>query len=98
MLTYNISSLKTHLSQVLKKTRRGEPALIVDRNQAIAKLSRIEPADLALTEDAHLSELLRRGIVLPPESKQPRSQTHTLIKTRMTSAVKILLKEREESR
>lgn len=48
-----ISQIKNRLSAYLKKVRAGEPVLIVDRNQPVARLERV-------TADSHPDQRLVR--------------------------------------
>jgi prevent-host-death family protein len=59
-----ISEIKNRLSAYLKKVRAGESILILDRNQPVARLERIEPSKHTV---ASLTRLAREGLVRPPK-------------------------------
>jgi prevent-host-death family protein len=58
-----ISQLKNHLSGYLKKVRAGQPLLVMDRDQPIARIEPIEPGSAADDRLARLEKagLIRRG-------------------------------------
>ncbi len=99
MFTINISSLKNQLSAVLKKVRRGEEVLVIDRNQPVARLSAYSLAASSQPSSAMIETLEKNGMVTAALKKMPsrKSLESNLVKTRGISAVKVLLKEREES-
>jgi prevent-host-death family protein len=53
-----ISETKNNLSALLDRVRAGESITILDRDRPIARLVPVRDAD-----DAHLTELARRGLV-----------------------------------
>ena len=53
-----ISETKNNLSALLDRVRAGESITIFDRDRPIARLVPVQDAD-----DAHLTELARRGLV-----------------------------------
>lgn len=55
-----ISQLKNHLSGFLKKVRAGQPLLVMDRDQPIARIEPIEPGS---AEDERLARLEKAGLV-----------------------------------
>lgn len=61
MKTTSISHLKNNLSALIDQVRAGNTILITDRNQPVAKLAPIEPADQ--TDDQRLDELERKGLI-----------------------------------
>jgi antitoxin (DNA-binding transcriptional repressor) of toxin-antitoxin stability system len=90
-----ISQLKDRLSAYLKKVRAGRSILIVDRDEPIARLERIEaggPSDdrLARLERAGLLRRARRPLDLDALRREsPRSRE---------SVLEALLKDRREGR
>lgn len=99
MLSYNISTLKNQLSAILKKVKRGEDVLIVDRSQPIAKISKVSQMSFLNDEATWIGELEAKGIADPCLSKLPSQKwlSSHQVQTKGISAVKILLQEREES-
>jgi antitoxin (DNA-binding transcriptional repressor) of toxin-antitoxin stability system len=90
-----ISQLKNHLSGYLKKVKAGQPLLVMDRNQPIARIERLEVGGEADDRIARLERagLIRRGVRpiddSSVEEKGPRSKR---------SVVDALLEERREGR
>lgn len=95
----NVSTLKNNLSKVLRKVRKGEAIIIVDRDEPIAKLTQITAQDESGDDELLMKDLERRGIVSVPKSRK-RMTAKELEKHRIKcsgSALEALLKEREES-
>lgn len=102
MFETNISTLKNELSAILRKVRKGEEVIILDRNQPVAKITRMTPAtDKPQNDEALMAELERRGIV-KRATKKPVSlewlQKNMVHLKSGASAVEALLKDREEAR
>ena len=99
MLTINISTLKNQLSAVLKKVKRGEEVLVMDRDHPVARLTAVGALGANQDEASLISNLEKRGIVVPAKKKmRPRKWIETrLVRVKGVSAVEALLKEREES-
>lgn len=102
MFETNISTLKNELSAILRKVRKGEEVIILDRNQPVAKITRMTPAtDKPQNDEALMIELERRGIV-KRATKKPVSlewlQKNMVRLKSGASAVEALLKDREEAR
>lgn len=98
MLTVNISTLKNQLSAFLKKVRKGEEILIMDRTQVIAKVSRVFNPSVHTNEEARITDLEQRGILRRASGKKLTRkwfEQHPPIPIK-GSAVEALLKEREE--
>ena len=55
-----ISALKSRLSAYLKKVKAGQSILILDRDQPVARLERVEPA---AHPDDRLARLERGGLL-----------------------------------
>ena len=90
-----ISQLKNRLSAYLKKVRAGATVLILDRDDPIARLERVEagarPADrIARLEKAGLVRRARRKLRLDRLSATPP--------TAQRSVLEALLEERREDR
>jgi len=97
MYSINISSLKNRLSEVLRKVKKGTEVLVLDRDLPVAKISAI--SGIALSGDQPLfDELERRGIIQRATKSLDKGwfKKNPLIKV-SKSAVKALLKEREEA-
>lgn len=60
MKTVNIARLKAELSKYLRLVQKGQPILVMDRNDPVAQLIPATPKD-------KLSELVERGLILPPK-------------------------------
>jgi prevent-host-death family protein len=91
-----ISQLKNSLSAYLKKVRGGQTVLILDRNEPIAVLERIEPSERPEGRLARLEQagVIRRSRTAHPlealaESKAPKTKE---------SVVEALIDERREGR
>ena len=58
-----ISQLKNSLSRYLRKVRAGASILVLDRDEPVARLERVEPGGAAADRAARLERagLLRRG-------------------------------------
>lgn len=100
MLTVNVSSLKNQLSSILKKVRGGEEVLVVDRHQPVARLTAISQVEVIGNEDLLLRDLEKRGIVLRATGKKRSRkwlESHIVKVAKGVSAVRALLKEREEA-
>lgn len=55
-----ISQLKNHLSAYLRKVRSGQPLLVMDRDEPVARIERIEAGSAT---DDRLARLERAGLV-----------------------------------
>jgi prevent-host-death family protein len=90
-----ISQLKNHLSGYLEKVKAGQPLLVMDRDQPVARIERVQAGGEA---DDRIGRLERAGLVRRAErsldpgalaGKAPRSKQ---------SVVAALLEERREGR
>jgi prevent-host-death family protein len=92
-----ISQLKNSLSAYLKKVRAGQTVLILDRDEPIAVLERVDNKSLA--DDERLSRLERAGLITRPKLSNPHDalRGYKPIKTRK-SVVDALIEERREGR
>ena len=91
MKSVNIAELKNRLSYYLRRVRRGEPILVRDRDQVIA---RIEPVNAPADEDERIASLIARGILTPGKAIDPEMFRHRPRTT--VDVVAALLKDREE--
>ncbi len=90
-----ISQLKNHLSAYLRKVRAGQALVVMDRDEPVARIERVEAGGVA---DGRLARLERAGLVrragrpLDPRvvaGKGPRART---------SVVQALIDERRGGR
>jgi prevent-host-death family protein len=90
-----ISQLKNHLSAYLRKVRAGQPLLVMDRDEPVARIERVEAGGAA---DDRLARLERAGLVrrasrpLDPDvvaGKGPKARK---------SVLQALIEERREGR
>ncbi|MBI4238678.1 MAG: type II toxin-antitoxin system prevent-host-death family antitoxin [Deltaproteobacteria bacterium] len=98
MSTINISSLKNQLSAVLRRVRRGEEVLVMDRDRPVARLSPARHHGVPGDDAAFLAELERRGVITPAARRRPTRQwiEQRILKGVKGGAVRALLAEREE--
>jgi prevent-host-death family protein len=61
-----VRELKNHLSAYLDRVRAGEDILVTERGRPIARLTSIDDAA------ARLAELVRQGVVRPPQRSRHR--------------------------
>lgn len=88
----SVSETKNHLSRLLEEVKRGESILILDRNKPVAT---IQPY-----RGAGLHELVRHGIVTPPQKKLDLAAFLRLKNPKLPvgfSGSAALVAEREES-
>jgi prevent-host-death family protein len=64
-----ISQLKNSLSAYLKKVRAGQTVLILDRNEPIAILERVNR--FSLTDDERLARLEQAGLIKRSKTSNP---------------------------
>ncbi len=65
MRTVGLKILKNKLSEYVRMVEAGETVLVTDRDRVVAELR--PPHERApLASDAHLAELVRRGLLAPP--------------------------------
>lgn len=101
MIQVNISTLKNQLSAILRKVRKGEEVLVMDRDRAIARLAAVRDSDLSSSDDQLLKDLERRGIIRRAEKPLPSAKwlRRNLIRLpKGVSVVQALLDERREAR
>jgi antitoxin (DNA-binding transcriptional repressor) of toxin-antitoxin stability system len=90
-----ISELKSGLSAYLKKVRAGQSVLILDRDQPIARLEPIEPAE---GEDDAVARLERAGLVRQGRAPVPLKLLKQEAPKARRSVGKALVDERRERR
>jgi prevent-host-death family protein len=96
----NVSTLKNNLSAILRQVKKGETVIVIDRDQPVAKLSRITAEDTAADGDLLLKELHRKGLARPPKSRKrvaTKDLSAQLIHCKK-SVVRALTQEREGAR
>ena len=90
-----ISQIKNQLSAYLKKVRAGETVLILDRDQPIARLDRVEGR--AHSEDK-LARLERDGLVRRSRQPVPMELLRAPAPKPKRSVLQALLQERSQGR
>lgn len=90
-----ISQLKNRLSAYLKKVRAGQSILILDRDQPVARLERVDSE--GRPED-RLARLERAGLLRRSTRSIPLKALHAPAARSKRSVVKALLEERQEGR
>ncbi|HYG66838.1 MAG TPA: type II toxin-antitoxin system prevent-host-death family antitoxin [Anaeromyxobacteraceae bacterium] len=90
-----ISELKNRLSAYLKKVRAGRSILIVDRDQPIAKLERIEAG---AEGDDRLARLERAGLVRRGSGRLDLAALRRAAPRSRTSVLDALVQDRREGR
>jgi len=90
-----ISQLKNSLSAYLKKVRAGQTVLILDRDQPIAVLERVDNKSLP---DERLARLEQAGLIKRSKTSRPLEamRGYAPIKAK-ASVVEALVEERRES-
>lgn len=89
-----ISQLKDRLSAYLKKVRAGRSILIVDRDEPVARLERIEPGG---AQDDRLGRLERAGLVRRGKGRIDAAELREAPRAR-ASVLAALLDDRREGR
>ena len=90
-----ISQLKNRLSAYLKKVRAGSSVLILDRDQPIARLERV---DAGARSDDRLSRLERSGILRRGRRPLNVDRLRADVPTAQGSILEALLDDRSEGR
>jgi antitoxin (DNA-binding transcriptional repressor) of toxin-antitoxin stability system len=90
-----ISEIKSRLSAYLKKVKAGHSILILDRNQPVARLERVEAA--AHPED-RVARLERAGLLRRATGQVSPATLRGPVPKPKRSVVEALLEERQESR
>lgn len=90
-----ISQLKNRLSAYLKKVRAGDSILILDRDEPIARIERVEPK--AHPED-RLTRLERSGLLRRSTDSLSLERLRTPVPRPERSVVEALVDERREAR
>ena len=88
-----ISDLKNQLSAYLAKVKAGSSVLILDRDQPVARLERVEPG---CPEDDRLARLERAGIVRRGTGEIPPELLRRRLPKAKRSLLSALLEERAE--
>ena len=90
-----ISELKNRLSAYLKEVQAGETILVLDRDQPVARIERVEA-------EAHpeglLGRLERAGLLHRGTGRMPMKLLRSAAPKSKKSVVKALLLDREEER
>lgn len=102
-MTSNIAELKDHLSQYLRRVRRGETIWVKDRDRIIAKIEPVHAADIDGDEAAWMAELVESGVAVAPTEKMTTEELEEFLSSpvklkKKVSGVAMLLEEREGGR
>lgn len=94
MTIASVSKLKTHLSDYLKKVKKGSELLITEHNKPVAKIVPFDPPA------AHVAELVQSGLARPPQSQGgfKKLGLPPALPKHQVSLLATLLAEREEGR
>jgi prevent-host-death family protein len=90
-----ISEIKNQLSAYIKKVRAGEPVLIVDRNQPVARLERVSTDT---HPDERLTRLERDGLLQRSNQSIPMEALKRTPPKAERSVLDALLEERRGTR
>jgi antitoxin (DNA-binding transcriptional repressor) of toxin-antitoxin stability system len=90
-----ISEIKSRLSAYLKKVKAGQAVLILDRDQPVARLERVEAA---AHPDDRLARLERKGLLRRATVPVSAAKRRGPAPTPKQSVVQALLEERREGR
>ena len=98
MKNANISDLRNHLSEYLRRVRKGEAVLICDRERPIARLEHVGAAGCDLPSYYH--EAVKSGFVRPPQKRDDALRTFAPPSTpkRPAGLVEALIAERRAGR
>jgi antitoxin (DNA-binding transcriptional repressor) of toxin-antitoxin stability system len=91
----SISQLKNHLSAYLKKVRAGRTVLIVDRDEPVARLERIEAGG---STDDRIGSLEKAGLLRRAGRKLDLEALRAEAPRARKSVLGALLEERREGR
>lgn len=95
MKTVKISDLKAHLSEHLRRVRRGEEVLVCDRDQPIA---RIVPCNAESFSEQE-RRLIARGVMSPPLKPRPANSSWPMPTGKVSDeAMKRVLREDRDDR
>ena len=90
-----ISQIKNQLSAYLRKVRAGETVLILDRDEPVARLEAISPAD---QPEQRATRLERNGLLRSPSQPMPLKTLRLSAPKSKRSVLEVLLEERREGR
>lgn len=90
-----ISELKNALSAYIKKVRAGRTVLVMDRDQAVARLERVDPTVLP---DDRVARLEREGLVTRARRSLDLAALRRPAPKPTGSVLAALLEERDEGR
>ena len=90
-----ISQLKNRLSAYLKKVRAGQTILVLDRDEPVARLERVEAGGAT---DDRLARLERAGLLRRGGGKPDIASLRAPAPRSRASVVDALLQERREGR
>lgn len=95
MVTVTTEELAKNLRQYLDKAQHGERVLVKEGSRALAVLSPVGGADVALDEDAILAQLAKEGtVVLPTRKIDPSAPRRPVVPSRGRSASEMVVEDR----
>lgn len=95
MIQATIAELKNRLSAYLRKVRAGETVLVLDRNEPVARIERVTPAE---QPDSRLARLSAAGLVESASRQLPLDVLRAKAPRSSASVLAALLDERREGR
>ncbi len=90
-----ISEIKNRLSAYLKKVKAGQSILILDRDQPVARLERVEREQ---NPDDRLTRLERAGLIRRATQPAPIKALKSPAPKAKASVIQALVEERREGR
>jgi antitoxin (DNA-binding transcriptional repressor) of toxin-antitoxin stability system len=94
--TVGLKILKNRLSEYVRLAAQGETVLVADRDRVVAELGPPRSTRAIEAADAHLADMVRRGVVAPallPPGTRPRVPA-----SQRTRTLAELLRELESDR
>lgn len=92
-----ISELKNKLSHYLRYVRRGQTVLVFDRDRAIARIEPVRESTAAGSEEDHVAELERLGVMRAPTAALPADWLESRLAVK-SDVLRAVLAERESGR
>ncbi len=90
-----ISQLKNRLSAYLRKVKAGQTVLVLDNDQPIARIERVQEA---AQPDDRIARLERAGLVRRPTAALPAKSLRVKAPKAKRSVTRALVEERREGR
>lgn len=93
MTTAGVAELKARLSQYLDRVRAGEEIVVTEHGRPVARI-----VPVALTEDEHLADLERRGLIRIGTGRLPDGFLDAPLPRSRRSVLEALIEDRREGR